>query len=216
SGGKAGTRGRSRLRRRQRPRRASDRRRTGVRAARRRHPSPHRRAASGPRPPCGRCEGHWWRRDCRIRSCADRAARRPARPAPQRRRNRSDRRRWQRLSGSSRAFYNRARTMDTIFISELRLEALIGIYPWEHEVPQTIQLDVELAVDAARCARSGRIADTVDYSKVVARIGETITGRHFTLIERLAEELAAMILREFNTPWVRITIAKLAPLRGAK
>ena len=106
--------------------------------------------------------------------------------------------------------------MDTIFISELRLDALIGIYPWEHEVPQTIQLDVELAVDAARCARSGRIADTVDYSKVVARIGETITGRHFTLIERLAEELAAMILREFNTPWVRITIAKLAPLRGAK
>jgi dihydroneopterin aldolase len=106
--------------------------------------------------------------------------------------------------------------MDTIFISELKLEALIGIYPWEHEVPQTIQLDVELAVDAGRCARSGRIADTVDYAKVVARIGETLAGRHFTLIERLAEELAAMVLREFDTPWVRITIAKLAPLRGVK
>jgi dihydroneopterin aldolase len=106
--------------------------------------------------------------------------------------------------------------MDTIFISELKLDALIGIYPWEHEVPQTIQLDIELAVDAARCAHSGRIADTVDYAKVVARIRETLTGRHFTLIERLAEELAAMILGEFNTPWVRISIAKLAPLRGVK
>jgi len=106
--------------------------------------------------------------------------------------------------------------MDTIFISELKLDASIGIYAWEHEVLQTIQLDIELAVDAGRCARSGRIADTVDYAKVVARIGETMAGRHFTLIEKLAEELAAMILREFNTPWVRISIAKLAPLRGVR
>jgi len=106
--------------------------------------------------------------------------------------------------------------MDTIFISELKLDALIGIYAWEHEVPQTLQLDLELAVDASRCARSGRIADTVDYAKVVARIGETVAGRHFTLIEKLAEELAAVILREFDTPWVRVSIAKLAPLRGVR
>jgi dihydroneopterin aldolase len=106
--------------------------------------------------------------------------------------------------------------MDTIFISELKLDALLGIYPWEREVPQTIQFDVELAVDASRCARSGRIADTVDYSKVVARIRETMANRHFTLIEKLAEEIAGMILREFDTPWVRVTIAKLAPLKGVK
>jgi dihydroneopterin aldolase len=106
--------------------------------------------------------------------------------------------------------------MDTIFISELRLDVLIGIYAWEHEVPQTIQLDIELAVDAGRCARSGRIADTVDYAKVVARIGETVAGRHFTLIEKLAEELAGMILNEFATPWVRVSIAKLAPLKGVR
>ena len=106
--------------------------------------------------------------------------------------------------------------MDIIFISELKLDVLIGIYAWEHEVPQTIQLDIELAVDASRCAHSGRIADTVDYAKVVARIAETVAGRHFTLLEKLAEELAAMILREFATPWVRLSIAKLAPLRGVR
>ncbi len=106
--------------------------------------------------------------------------------------------------------------MDIIFISELKLDALLGIYPWEREVPQTIQFDVELAVDASRCARSGRIADTVDYSKVVTRIRETMANRHFTLIEKLAEEIAGMILAEFDTPWVRITIAKLAPLKGVK
>lgn len=106
--------------------------------------------------------------------------------------------------------------MDTIFISELKLDALIGIYAWEHEVPQTLQIDVELAVDASRSAQTGRIADTVDYAAVVARITATATSRHYTLIEKLAEETAAMILREFGTPWVRISIAKIAPLRNVK
>jgi len=106
--------------------------------------------------------------------------------------------------------------MDTIFISELRLDALIGIYAWEHEVPQTLQFDVELAVDASRSAQSGRIGDTVDYANVVKRITETATARHYTLLEKLAEEIAAMILREFQTPWVRVSIGKIAPLRNVK
>jgi dihydroneopterin aldolase len=106
--------------------------------------------------------------------------------------------------------------MDTIFISELKLDALVGIYAWEHSVPQTIQLDLEIAIDAARCARYGRIADTVDYAKVVERIRACLAGRHFTLLEKLAEELAGSIMSEFGAPWIRISIAKLAPLRGVK
>jgi dihydroneopterin aldolase len=106
--------------------------------------------------------------------------------------------------------------MDIVFISELKLDALIGIYAWEQETPQTIQLDVEIAVDAARCARSGKITDTVDYAKVVARCGELVSGRHFTLLEKLAEELAAIVMGEFGAPWVRVTVAKLAPIRGVK
>ena len=106
--------------------------------------------------------------------------------------------------------------MDTIVISELKLDALIGIYAWEHAVAQTIELDLEIAVDAARCARSGRISDTVDYAKVVERIRQALAGRHFALIEKLAEELASVIMSEFGAPWVRISVAKLAAIRGVK
>ena len=106
--------------------------------------------------------------------------------------------------------------MDTIVISELKLDALIGIYAWEHEVPQTIELDLEIAVDAARCARSGKIGDTVDYARVVERIRQVLGGRHFTLIEKLAEELAAVVMREFGAPWIRISVVKLAAIRGVK
>jgi len=106
--------------------------------------------------------------------------------------------------------------MDTIFISELKLDALIGIYAWEHEVPQTLQFDIEIAVDASRSAQSGRIGDTVDYAHVVKRITDTATARHYALIEKLAEEVAAMVLLEFATPWVRVSIAKISPLRNVK
>jgi dihydroneopterin aldolase len=106
--------------------------------------------------------------------------------------------------------------MDTIFISELKLNALIGIYAWEHEVPQPLQIDVELAVDASRSAQSGRIGDTVDYADVVKRITDTVTAHHYALIEKMAEDVAAMILREFSTVWVRVSIAKLAALRNVK
>ena len=106
--------------------------------------------------------------------------------------------------------------MDTIVISELKLDALIGIYAWEHEVAQTIELELEIAIDASRCARSGKIGDTVDYAKVVERIRQVLAGRHFTLIEKLAEELASVIMREFGTPWIRISVAKLAAIRGVK
>lgn len=106
--------------------------------------------------------------------------------------------------------------MDTIFISELKLDALIGIYAWEREVPQTLQLDIELAVDASRSATSGRIGDTVDYAAVVRRISDIVTSQHYTLIEKLAEEVAAAVLNEFNTPWVRVSIAKIAALRNVR
>lgn len=106
--------------------------------------------------------------------------------------------------------------MDTIFISELRIDALIGIYAWEREAPQTVELNLEIAVNAARCARSGRISDTVDYAKVVKRIREALADRHFTLIEKLAEELAAIIMTEFGSPWIRVSIAKLAPIPGVR
>jgi dihydroneopterin aldolase len=106
--------------------------------------------------------------------------------------------------------------MDTVFISEFKVDALVGIYAWEQEVPQTIQIDLEIAIDAGRCARSGKISDTVDYAKVVGRIRQLLAERHFTLIEKLAEELANVVLTEFHAPWLSVSIAKLSAMRNVK
>ena len=107
--------------------------------------------------------------------------------------------------------------MDTIFISDLRLDILVGVYDWERKVPQKIQFDIEIGLPP-RKSKSGDLdlADTIDYAAVVARIEESLAEKHIGLLENLAEQVAQMILREFKSPWVRVSVAKLAALKSVK
>ena len=106
--------------------------------------------------------------------------------------------------------------MDIIFIAELRIETRIGIYDWEKTVPQTIQLDLEVGLPGEHAARSGRIGDTIDYSKIVARIEQLFGEQHFLLLEKAAECIADIVMRDFGAPWVKVSIAKLGALRNVR
>ena len=105
--------------------------------------------------------------------------------------------------------------MDTIFISDLRLDILVGVYDWERKVPQKIQLDIEIGLPARKSGDLD-LADTIDYAAVVSRIEESLAEKHVGLLENLAEQVAQMILREFKSPWVRVSVAKLAALKNVK
>ncbi|HUO44709.1 MAG TPA: dihydroneopterin aldolase [Burkholderiales bacterium] len=106
--------------------------------------------------------------------------------------------------------------MDIIFIHELKIETRIGVYAWEKKVPQTIQLDLEVGLPGGRATGSDNIGDTIDYSRVAARAERLFREQHFPLLESAAEALAAAIMREFKTPWVRVSVAKLGPLRNVR
>lgn len=106
--------------------------------------------------------------------------------------------------------------MDVIFLSEFRAETIIGIYPWEREVAQTIQLDLEIGLPHSRAGISDDVADTIDYGKVVERIREVLAEKHFSLVEALAEHIAQLVMTEFGAPWIRISISKLGLIRGVK
>jgi len=106
--------------------------------------------------------------------------------------------------------------MDKIFLDEVRLDLIIGIYEWERKVPQTIQLDIEIGLPHSRAGQSDDVTDTIDYGAVVARIRETVAERHFNLVEALAEHIAHLILHEFGSPWAKVKVAKLGMLRGVK
>jgi len=105
--------------------------------------------------------------------------------------------------------------MDIIFIEELRAETWIGIYPREKAMPQTVEISLHIGVSATSGA-SDDIRDTVDYALVVERLRGDLADSHFNLLEKLAEHIAAWLLENFATPWVRVSVAKLGMLPGVK
>ena len=105
--------------------------------------------------------------------------------------------------------------MDIIFIRELTVETIIGIYDWEREVKQPVLFDVEMACDCARAAASDSVEDTLNYKAVSKRIIGFVEKSEFQLVETLAEKVAEIILSEFEVPWVRLKVNKRGALRGA-
>jgi 7,8-dihydroneopterin aldolase/epimerase/oxygenase len=106
--------------------------------------------------------------------------------------------------------------VDTIFISELRLDILVGVYDWEQKVPQKVQLDLEIGLPGARAGSSDQLADTIDYAAVVGRVEQSLSANRFGLLEKLAEHVAGVVMQEFGAPWVKVSVAKLAPLRNVR
>jgi len=106
--------------------------------------------------------------------------------------------------------------VDTIFISDLKVKCVIGVWQWERQITQTVLLDLELASDVRVAAGSDKLQDTVNYKAVCARILDYAEGSSFQLIETLAENIATLILDEFAVDWCRVRLSKPGALRHAK
>lgn len=106
--------------------------------------------------------------------------------------------------------------MDIIFLRELRVETLIGVYEWEKRIPQTLQLDLEIALPDSRAGLSDNIADAMDYAAVVSHIQNVLRSRHFNLLEALAEHITQILLNDFKAPWVKLSVAKINAIRGSR
>ncbi len=105
--------------------------------------------------------------------------------------------------------------MDLIYIRDLKIDCVIGVYEWERRVKQTVILDLDLGADIRRAAQTDHIDDTVNYKAVAKRLMAYIGASEFQLVETLAERAAEILLQEFNLPWVRVRVNKKGALRGA-
>jgi len=106
--------------------------------------------------------------------------------------------------------------MDIIFLRELKVDTLIGVYEWERLVPQTIQIDLDIALPNSKACQSDNITDALDYADIVKHLKEVLASRHFNLLEALAEHIAQILLKDFNAPWVKVSVAKLQAIRGSR
>jgi len=105
--------------------------------------------------------------------------------------------------------------MDIIFLRDLRIDTVIGIYDWERSIRQTLSFDLEMATDIARSAASDHIDDTLDYKAVAKRVIAFVEASEFQLVETLAERVAQLVREEFGVPWLRLTLNKGGAVRGA-
>ena len=105
--------------------------------------------------------------------------------------------------------------MDTVFLRDLKIDTVIGIYGWERRVRQALIFDLEMSADVAKAAKTDKIEDALNYKSIAKRLQQYVSESEFELIETLAEECARIIREEFGVAWVRLTLNKKGAVRGA-
>jgi len=106
--------------------------------------------------------------------------------------------------------------MDTIYLHDLRVDAVIGIWDWERKIRQSVVIDLDMAADIRKAAATDRVDDTLNYKLVAKRVQQFVAESEFQLVETLAERIAAIVTGEFDVPWVRVRVNKPGAIRGAQ
>ena len=106
--------------------------------------------------------------------------------------------------------------MDIVYIRELNIQTVIGIFDWERKIKQTVSLDLEMGTDIAKAAATDHINDTLDYKAVSKRLISFIEASEFQLVETMAERVTEIVREEFNVPWVKLRLSKPGAVRGSK
>ena len=105
---------------------------------------------------------------------------------------------------------------DTIFLTGLKVDTVIGIWDWERKIRQTVMIDLEMSADIEKAAAADSIDDTLNYKLVSKRLRQFVADSEFQLVETLAEKIAAIVRDEFEVRWVRVRVNKPGAIRGAQ
>ncbi len=104
---------------------------------------------------------------------------------------------------------------DTVFLHELKVETIIGLWDWERKIRQTVSIDLEMGADIRRAAETDNIDDTLNYKAVAKQVQQLVADSEFHLVEALAEKIAELVLTEFAVSWIQVRVSKPGAIRGA-
>lgn len=115
-----------------------------------------------------------------------------------------------------------SRQLDRLSLRGMRFDCIVGLFDFERNTPQPIELDVTLQFDTREAARNGRLVQTVDYARLLGELRFILMASRFRLLESAAEALAAWILAAPSADVARppveevdVRISKLVALSGA-
>jgi len=120
------------------------------------------------------------------------------------------------LAGVAGFIVLKEKDMDIVYIRDLRIDTIIGIYDWERQVHQTVSLDLEMAADIRQAAATDDIQFALNYKSVAKRLIQFVGDSEFQLVETMAEEVARIVREEFQVPWVKLRLSKPGALRQSQ
>ena len=106
--------------------------------------------------------------------------------------------------------------MDKVFIEDLEVETIIGIFGWEREVKQIVRISLEMSFDTSKAGKSDKIDDALDYKKIGKSIVTLVENSSFFLVEKMAEEIALLVLKNKQIKDIKLRVEKPGALRGSK
>jgi 2-amino-4-hydroxy-6-hydroxymethyldihydropteridine diphosphokinase len=105
---------------------------------------------------------------------------------------------------------------DKIFLRDLQIQTIIGIYDWEREQKQTVSIDLTMPGNIRAAAAVDHIDATLNYKAVAKRVISFTEESSFQLVETLAERIAGICTAEFSMDWVEVRVNKPGAVRGSK
>ncbi len=105
---------------------------------------------------------------------------------------------------------------DIIYIKDLRVKTIIGIFDWERKVRQEVSIDIEFPFDCVKAASTDSIDDAIDYKAITKAVIKFVEDSSFNLQESLAEGIASLIKNDFDIKSLKLRVSKPGALRGAK
>ena len=106
--------------------------------------------------------------------------------------------------------------LDKVYIRDLSLRCIIGIFPEERTKKQDIIINVTMEADLRNAGKTDSIDDTVDYKRITKAILAAIEPSSYNLIEKIAQVIADICFTDKLVQTVEVTIDKPGALRFAK
>ena len=100
--------------------------------------------------------------------------------------------------------------MDKVFIEDLEVETIIGIFGWEREVKQIVRISLEMSFDISKAGKSDKIDDALDYKKIGKSIVNLVENSSFFLVEKMAEEIPLLVLKNKQIKHIKLLVEKPA------
>jgi len=98
--------------------------------------------------------------------------------------------------------------MDIVYIRDLKVNAVIGVYEWERRIDQEININIEMGWDNRQAAETDDLQYGLSYKEAANLVKDFVKQSSYELVETLSEKIAELLLEDMAVNWVKVSVGK--------